>query len=432
MANVDGIVQEGIAAIKAGRKDEAKRLLNKAVDLDERNEQAWLWLSACVETLEEQQICLENVLSINPANTKARKGLEALAQKTGQQAPPPASGYDSNPFAGTGFDSNPYGGGSDPAFGSSWQADSAFPTPSSSVEWTSDKPPTSGSGKNVQLPSTEEYDSWVTGLQLGGAQSSEPGVDSRFDSSSGPFGASSGSFDDVADPFAGSSFDSGPFNKGLEDAAFPDTSSTSSSSPFTFGSSEPPAFRDDPFAGASSGFDDADPFGSSAFGSNAKSDPFAAAGPAASDSADDLFESQPPKKQASGRASMFDDSVDDLFSPPPEPARRRPAAFDNDPLADLFLETPAKPASKRAGRDTFGNTRSNVFGGAAEDDDAFVDDEPVNVFGGRSSGMSPYFKSIPQQIQVGGENVRLMLGVVALAVLNAVSLAFLFLNLTRR
>ena len=47
MAKVDAIIQEGVAAIKAGRKDDAKRVLMRAIDLDERSEQAWLWLSAC-------------------------------------------------------------------------------------------------------------------------------------------------------------------------------------------------------------------------------------------------------------------------------------------------------------------------------------------------------------------------------------------------
>ncbi len=44
---------------------------------------AWLWLSGVVETDEECQICLENVLVINPENISARRGLESLARKVG-------------------------------------------------------------------------------------------------------------------------------------------------------------------------------------------------------------------------------------------------------------------------------------------------------------------------------------------------------------
>src|SRR5258707_6783926 len=92
MENVDALVKGGMAAIKAGRRDDAKRARMKAVELDEQSEQGWLWLSACVDTPEEQQICLENVLAINPKNEKARKGLNVILQGAGTppSAAPPA------------------------------------------------------------------------------------------------------------------------------------------------------------------------------------------------------------------------------------------------------------------------------------------------------------------------------------------------------
>src|SRR5258708_1414119 len=136
MPNIDAMVQEGIAAIKAGRKSDAKAVLMKAVELDEQNQQAWLWLSARVDTTDEQQICLENVLAINPANEKARKGLAAITKKaTGGLPPLPAakpsaaeeldsystSFEDDNPFAGTGFNANPYAAAAnDPILDSGW------------------------------------------------------------------------------------------------------------------------------------------------------------------------------------------------------------------------------------------------------------------------------------------------------------------------
>src|SRR5207248_1754923 len=127
-----------------------------------------------------------------------------------------------------------------------------------------DKAPASGSGKNVQLPSSDEYDSWVTGLQLGGAAANAPD-DTGFDPASGPFGASSASFDD-ADPFAGSSFGSGPFNQGLEDLQDAPAEPSGKSLFEDFGGSSAPAFRDKPLA-APGGMDDSDPFGGSTFGS---------------------------------------------------------------------------------------------------------------------------------------------------------------------
>jgi hypothetical protein len=71
-------LDQAIAAARAGRTVEARRLLEAVLDVDERNEQAWLWLSDLVESEEERVICLENVLSINPHNQMARRGLAAL------------------------------------------------------------------------------------------------------------------------------------------------------------------------------------------------------------------------------------------------------------------------------------------------------------------------------------------------------------------
>ena len=41
----DEILKQGIAALKAGRKAEARSFLMQVVEQDERNEMAWLWLS---------------------------------------------------------------------------------------------------------------------------------------------------------------------------------------------------------------------------------------------------------------------------------------------------------------------------------------------------------------------------------------------------
>ncbi len=86
-ANVDGMVREGINAYRAGKKEEARAFLLKAVEIDERNEQAWLWLSAVVDSVDEQQICLENVLAINPNNERALQGVKLLKQKAASATP---------------------------------------------------------------------------------------------------------------------------------------------------------------------------------------------------------------------------------------------------------------------------------------------------------------------------------------------------------
>ncbi|MGD8464842.1 MAG: tetratricopeptide repeat protein [Anaerolineae bacterium] len=52
----------------------------RAVELDERSEQGWLWLSSVVETDDDKRLCLENVLAINPSNQHAQSGLQWLDQ----------------------------------------------------------------------------------------------------------------------------------------------------------------------------------------------------------------------------------------------------------------------------------------------------------------------------------------------------------------
>jgi tetratricopeptide (TPR) repeat protein len=74
------LLQRGIAAAKAGQNEQARRALLQVLELDERNEQAWLWLSGLVEPLEEKRICLENVLAINPHNPHAQAGMRWLEQ----------------------------------------------------------------------------------------------------------------------------------------------------------------------------------------------------------------------------------------------------------------------------------------------------------------------------------------------------------------
>ena len=55
-------------------------MLLLAIELDDHDEQAWLWLSSVVESPADKRVCLENVLAINPDNRAAQKGLRWLDQ----------------------------------------------------------------------------------------------------------------------------------------------------------------------------------------------------------------------------------------------------------------------------------------------------------------------------------------------------------------
>jgi tetratricopeptide (TPR) repeat protein len=87
-AQITEWLAKGIAAAKAGNDAAARELLSHVVDQDPQNEQAWLWLASVVQTDEELEICLENVLTINPANEAARARLAMLSSL---QAPAPAA-----------------------------------------------------------------------------------------------------------------------------------------------------------------------------------------------------------------------------------------------------------------------------------------------------------------------------------------------------
>jgi tetratricopeptide (TPR) repeat protein len=72
------MVRQAVQAARAGRKLEARDLLIEVVESDPYNETAWLWLSGLVDSLEDQMIACENVLTINPAHEKVRLHLAEL------------------------------------------------------------------------------------------------------------------------------------------------------------------------------------------------------------------------------------------------------------------------------------------------------------------------------------------------------------------
>jgi tetratricopeptide (TPR) repeat protein len=79
-ADINQQLQDAIAAAKAGQRQEAHRLLMAVLKADEENELAWLWLSGVVSDREQRRICLENVLTLNPDNQIARRGLAKLVR----------------------------------------------------------------------------------------------------------------------------------------------------------------------------------------------------------------------------------------------------------------------------------------------------------------------------------------------------------------
>jgi hypothetical protein len=212
MHDANTLVKKAIELLKAKQKSKARELLMQAVDLDEGHEEGWLYLSLVVDSKNEQKICLENVLAINPNNEQARKALSVVRQKLGEPDPPPTgapppvaspkqdpgwgdldveatwsaiSGGErtvpvppkSSPVADSTdwFGDAPWGSVSGDPASTGESMDLSGPTvdpdrPATSVEWAK-KPAADtggyhGSGKQVDPLSKTELDNWVAGLNL--------------------------------------------------------------------------------------------------------------------------------------------------------------------------------------------------------------------------------------------------------------------------
>lgn len=213
MPEIDDLVKEAANAYRAGRRQEARTKLMQAISLNEQHEQAWLWMSAVADSLEERQICLENVLTLNPANEQARKGLDAvnrqLAERGGSpsapSSPPPAPAPEApvSPFTED-FSAPP----APEEQGVDWFSDAnsnadpeSFES-ATSVDWGNpNAPATYGSGQQVDLPSADEYDDWVQGLNLAGGAPAGGG-EPVFGDMSFMVDAGTPAADTAFDPFA--------------------------------------------------------------------------------------------------------------------------------------------------------------------------------------------------------------------------------------
>jgi hypothetical protein len=85
------LFERGVAAARGGQRRVAAGLLARAVQLNPRHEESWLWLSGTLDEPKEIAFCLRSVLTINPDNQRAQAGLEWLERKNmlaAEPAPP--------------------------------------------------------------------------------------------------------------------------------------------------------------------------------------------------------------------------------------------------------------------------------------------------------------------------------------------------------
>ena len=70
-------VQRGIDAAEANQQETAVQHFNQALEYDEKNSMAWLWLASLSESNEGKLSYLEKVLEFDPENESAKTGYEA-------------------------------------------------------------------------------------------------------------------------------------------------------------------------------------------------------------------------------------------------------------------------------------------------------------------------------------------------------------------
>jgi tetratricopeptide (TPR) repeat protein len=85
------LVALGRTLAQVGQKPWAYRLLQRATELDPRDEEAWLWRAGVAAENDETILCLKQVLLNNPDHPQARAGLQwAEARSAPTLAPVPA------------------------------------------------------------------------------------------------------------------------------------------------------------------------------------------------------------------------------------------------------------------------------------------------------------------------------------------------------
>lgn len=169
---LDRWLREGISAAKAGQCDRARELLTRFVEQDEENAQAWLWLSGVVDSLEDREVCLENVLALDPDNDAARRGLAQMRERRQAQVPAPAEVapfYTTDPDSEPPFAPFPAGSDSEPPFApfpaspDSQDAQSSIspepvPAPALSAPDPAEHQPTTEEPRRLSIAPSDEFD----------------------------------------------------------------------------------------------------------------------------------------------------------------------------------------------------------------------------------------------------------------------------------
>jgi len=73
-------LMDAIELLKIDRREDARQVLRELIHEDGNFEEAWLWMSVAVDTVDESSVCLDNVLRVNPRNTQAAGALYRIRE----------------------------------------------------------------------------------------------------------------------------------------------------------------------------------------------------------------------------------------------------------------------------------------------------------------------------------------------------------------
>ncbi|MBC8099331.1 MAG: hypothetical protein H7Y11_07800 [Armatimonadetes bacterium] len=71
---------DAIDLVKHDRREDARAALRELIAEDSNFEDAWLWMSVAVDSLDQSTVCLDNVLRVNPRNWRAAGALYRLRE----------------------------------------------------------------------------------------------------------------------------------------------------------------------------------------------------------------------------------------------------------------------------------------------------------------------------------------------------------------
>lgn len=71
---------DAIELAKNDEREEALIILRELIREDSNFEDAWLWMSVVVDSLDQSSVCLDNVLRINPGNMYAAGALYRIRE----------------------------------------------------------------------------------------------------------------------------------------------------------------------------------------------------------------------------------------------------------------------------------------------------------------------------------------------------------------